>query len=178
MYLQIPWLYFIFSIMYQIIKKEWWQAISCLWHSTSQFQKLMACLLNAPFKKFIHAQEFYISCFYVISSVNYIRQILSGDTLNILQNQRRIATLLAVKSVIAIGKLYSFRNIKYNVLLQRCNNKSFLDIMWKKYCCFEVSHDFWEIYMNWQWPNMNRYITMCFRMESHVWSWPMCMYKV
>lgn len=89
----------------------------------------MACLLNAPYKKFIHAQEFYISCFYVISSVNYIRQILSGDTLNILQNQRRIATLLAVKSVIAIGKLYSFRNIKYNVLLQRCNNKSFLDIM-------------------------------------------------
>lgn len=107
-------------------------AISCLWHSTSQFQKSMACLLNAPYKKFIHAQEFYISCFYVISSVNYIRQILSGDILNILQNQRWIATLLAVKPVIAIGKVNSISNIKYNVLLQRCNNRSFLDIMWKK----------------------------------------------
>lgn len=153
-------------------------AISCLRHSTSQIQKSMACLLNAPYKKFIHAQEFYISCFYVISSVNYIRQILSGDILNILQNQTRIATLLAVKPVIAIGKVNSISNIKYNVLLQRCNNRSFLDIMWKK----NTAALKWVMtFEKFIWTGSDQIwidISQCVLGWSRICFRPMCMYKV
>ena len=58
--------------MYQIIREEWWLEISYLLHSTFQFQRLMACLLNVPYKKFIHTQEFYYFTYHILSLCDLI----------------------------------------------------------------------------------------------------------